>query len=149
MVTSAGVGIDRQGRNQQYGRELVGEGSGALGEAAEVELDFAGVLTSTKLVFKYFQTMFLVSRFSLHLGDLNMWFFNMPEWAFSFGFEFYAFECIFEDNKFLGYMLGKWLGILTMLLFVGLGVGLSNSITIIALKVLSPKATPKLNTDSE
>ena len=129
---------------------VIGEGSGALADALEVaEFDFSNVITATKLVFKYFQITFLVSRFSLHLGDLNMWFFNMPELIFSFGFEFYALECIFEDNKFLGYMLGKWLGILTMLLFVGLGVGLSNSITIIALKVLSPKATPKLNTDSE
>ena len=107
-------------------RGLVGEGSGAAGDV-EVD-DIGNILMGLKQMFKYFQGLFLIGRFHLNLPDLNIWFFEFPEWAFSIGFDIYALECIFETNRFLGYMLGKWFSIPIILLVAGVGVLLSNAL---------------------
>lgn len=55
-----------------------------------------------------------------------MWFFDIPEFTFRLGFDFYALECIFDDNRFLGYLLGKWFSIPLVLLGGVFGALLSN-----------------------
>ena len=85
------------------------------------------LITSIKQVLKYFQHLFLLGGFDLKLDPLNVWFFRIPTIAFRFGFDFLLLECIFE-NKFYGYMLGKWFGIPLVLLGGVCGALLSNVI---------------------
>ena len=118
-------------------RELVGEASSAR---SDVQLDdIRTILTALKQVIKYSQGVFLIGRYDLHLPDLNLWFFKVPEWAFEFTFEFYALECIFAENRFLGYVLGKWFSIIMLLLGIGVGVLLSNFFVLFFLRCLWKK----------
>ena len=117
-----------------------------LGASGDVELDdLPTIITGLKQLFKYCQGLFLIGRYDLHLPDLNKWFFTLPEWGFEFSFEFYALECIFAENRFLGYMLGKWFSIPVLLLGAGVGVLLSNFFVLTFLRCCWSGPSPEEN----